>query len=198
LFIEHLKLLEIVLRWMVLVKGEPCFILIILIVVVGKFVDVYQICIRLHTIVCIRPSVITVVGGTLNRWTSSHVAQYLQRRSVAREVEQVEAERVEAERVEAERVEVERVEAERVEAERVEAERVEAERVEAERRSMTVRPRQGIKGGYDNVTRIWRLNDNAGCKRGDKKRRARFLFVLLQTARKEPLVLRWQDDVRLG
>jgi hypothetical protein len=43
LFIEHLKLLEIVLRWMVLVKGEPCFILIILIVVVGKFVDIYQI-----------------------------------------------------------------------------------------------------------------------------------------------------------
>jgi hypothetical protein len=173
LFIEHLKLLEIVLRWMVLVKGEPCFILIILIVVVGKFVDVYQICIRLYTIVCIRPSVITVVGGTLNRWTSSHVAQYLQRRSVAREVEQVEAERVKAERVE-------------------------AERVEAERRSMTVRPRQGIKGGYDNVTRIWRLNDNAGCKRGDKKRRGRFLFVLLQAARKEPLVLRWQDDLRLG
>jgi hypothetical protein len=45
-------------------------------------------------------------------------------------------------------------EAERVEAERVEAERVKAERVEAERMSMAVRPRQGVKGGYDNVTRI--------------------------------------------
>jgi chemosensory pili system protein ChpA (sensor histidine kinase/response regulator) len=50
--------------------------------------------------------------------------------------------------------EVEQVEAERVEAERVEAERVEAERVEAERASIAVRPRQGVKGGYNNATRI--------------------------------------------
>jgi hypothetical protein len=95
----------------------------------------------------------------------------------------------EVEQVEAEQVEAEQVEAEQVEAERVEAKRVEAERVEAERASMDVHPRQGAKGGYDNVTRICGLNNNAGCKRGDKKRRARSLFVLLQTARKEPLVL---------
>lgn len=66
-FIEHLKLLEIVLRWMVLVNGEPYFILIILIVVIGNFVDACQICTQLHTIVCIRLSVIAVVGGTLKR-----------------------------------------------------------------------------------------------------------------------------------
>jgi hypothetical protein len=45
-------------------------------------------------------------------------------------------------------------EVEQVEAERVEAERVEAERVEAERASIAVRPRQGVKGGYNNATRI--------------------------------------------
>jgi hypothetical protein len=92
---------------MVLVKGELCFTLIILIVVVSKFVDFYQSCMRLHTIVCIRLSVIAVVVGTLNQLTSLHVVQYLQRQSVARE---------------------------------------------AERMSMTVRLRQGIKGGYDNLT----------------------------------------------
>jgi hypothetical protein len=51
---------------MVLVKGELCFTLIILIVVVSRFVDFYQSCMRLHTIVCIRLSVIAVVVGTLN------------------------------------------------------------------------------------------------------------------------------------
>jgi hypothetical protein len=51
---------------MILVKGELCFILIIFIVVVSKFVDVYQIWMRLHTIVCVRPSVIAAIGGTLN------------------------------------------------------------------------------------------------------------------------------------
>jgi hypothetical protein len=40
------------------------------------------------------------------------------------------------------------------EVEQVEAERAEAERVEAERASMAVRPRQGVKGGYDNAMRI--------------------------------------------
>jgi hypothetical protein len=81
---------------------------------------------------------------------SSHVAQYLQRRTVVT----VEAEQVEAERVEAEQIEAEQVEAEQVEAEQVEAEQVEAEQVEADCTSTAVRLRQGVMGGYDDSTRI--------------------------------------------
>ena len=67
LFIEDLQLLKVVLRRIILVREEPCFILIILIVVVGKFVNVCQICVQLYTIVCVRSSVIAVVRGTLNQ-----------------------------------------------------------------------------------------------------------------------------------
>jgi hypothetical protein len=82
-FVEHFQLLEVVLRPMVLVRGEPCFVLcafallVILAILVGTCVDIRQICIRIYTAVYIRPRILALVGGTVDRGTSSHVASVL-------------------------------------------------------------------------------------------------------------------------
>lgn len=52
---------------MILVGQKPCLILVTLIVNVSKIVNVCLIGVQLHTIVCVRSSVIAVVRGTLNQ-----------------------------------------------------------------------------------------------------------------------------------
>jgi hypothetical protein len=68
---------------MVLVRRGPCFILyvfallVVFTILVGTCIGIRQIRIRFQTIVYARPGIFALVGGTVDRGTSSHVASVL-------------------------------------------------------------------------------------------------------------------------
>jgi hypothetical protein len=72
LFVECFQLLEVVLRRMFFIRGEPCFILcafallVFLVILVGACVDICQICIQAHTVVYIRLRILALFRGNVD------------------------------------------------------------------------------------------------------------------------------------